>query len=454
MVCVEFLNRENEIAALEGAYRDGGFVPIYGRRRVGKTRLIEEFMEGKAGVYYLAAQEPTREQVTEFKALLAEELGDDYLWDAEMTSWKELFSYLSGNADLGKMVLAIDEATYVIRKDASFPSQLQKFWDGYLKDTDTCLLLSGSMVGLLRDTVLSHSSPLYGRRTGQIHLRPLRFGDILPLMSDVEKTVKLYSVFGGIPKYYEEIDIEDSFTEIIDHALRPESFFYEEGTFLLTQEFKELGNYNSILKALSRGRRETGEIADSLGDDSRKVASYLDTLHEVGLIRKEKPVTSTKKRFRGHRYAIEDNFLDFWFTFVFRNRSRIQRHRLSYTDIDRELNRHIARKFEEVCRERVEESGDYGLVGRWWYGEDEIDIVALDEAGGEILLGEAKWTAEPVGTDLLRRLEEKAGRVRWGDEDRNEVYALFSKGDFTETLVDEAERRDDLKLYGLNDLTT
>lgn len=432
---MRFLDREEELAFLEDEWEKdrASFIPIYGRRRTGKTRLMHEFLKDKEHVFHLASQESKGEQVNSFKKSLAKSLEDEFLKQTEMRDWKDLFSYLKKNLDKEKrFAIAIDEITYIIKRNRSFPSYLQDLWDNFLKETNIMLLLCGSLVGLMKESVLSHSSPLYGRRSGQIHLKPLSPQTLNEMIMNGEKTVQLYSILGGIPKYYEIINYKKDFREIINTILKPESLFFEEGTFLLGQEFKELGNYNSILKSISKGNTELSDIANEIGMDTRKLSNYLDKLYELGFVIKEKPITVTKKRYRGYKYRLKDNFLDFWFKFVFPNRSQIEERSFSYSEIHNKMKKFISKKFEDICKKEV--AKDYKKVGKWWFKEHEIDIVGLDKENRSIAFGECKWTKNKVDKNILKDLKRKSEKVRWHDEDRKEKYYLFSKSGFTQEL--------------------
>ncbi len=447
---MRFLDREEELSFLEDEWEKdrASFIPIYGRRRTGKTRLMHEFLKDKEHVYHLASQESKGEQVNSFKKSLAQSLDDEFLKQTEMRDWKDLFSYLKKNLDKEeRFAIAIDEITYIIKRNKSFPSYLQDLWDNFLKETNVMLLLCGSLVGLMKESVLSHSSPLYGRRSGQIHLKPLPPHTLNEVIKNEEKTVQLYSILGGIPKYYEMIDYKKDFSEIINTILKPESLFFEEGTFLLGQEFKELGNYNSILKSISKGNTRLSNIANEIGMDTRKLSNYLDKLYELGFVIKEKPITVTKKRYRGYNYRLKDNFLNFWFKFVFPNRSQIEERSFSYSEIHNKMNKFISKKFEDICRKEIAKT--YKKVGKWWFKEDEIDIVGLDEESRSIAFGECKWSKNKVDENVLRDLKNKSEKVRWHNDDREGKYYLFSRSGFTKELQTIGEKKEVV----LNDLS-
>jgi len=448
---MEFLNRKKELDKLEQTFEQGGFLPIYGRRRVGKTTLIQQFIKNKDSVYYLAAQEPVNQQVKEFKNLMADHINDEFLRNSDISNWKSLFTYLKQNMDAErKSCIVIDEVTFIIRKNDSFPSYLQKFWDNFLKDSNTSLVLSGSLIGLMKESILSQSSPVYGRRTGQINLKPLSIEHLAKLFDTSKQSIKLYSILGGIPKYYEEVDYNKEFPEVINQMLDPESFFFEEGIFLLSQEFKELGNYNAILQSISKGNHRATKIANDIGMETRQIYTYLDKIYEIGLIEEKRPITEKNTKSRNKRYYLEDNFTRFWYKIIFPERSRIQSEEVKYKNIKKQLKHLISQSFKEISRETIRKTGNYQKVGRWWCKEDEIDIVALNEEKEEILFGECKWTETKVGTELLTKLEEKSQKVRWQNQKtRTEKYSLFSKNGFTEKMREKTEERKDITLYNL-----
>lgn len=290
---MRFVNRKKELEHLEKEYSNNkaNFIVIYGRRRIGKTRLIEEFIKNKKTIYYLASQEADFQQIQEFKNLIYDQLKDDFLKENRFESWPLLFSYLEKIWPKNeKIILAIDEITYIIKQNPSFTSYLQKFWDNFLSKTNTTLILSGSLVGLLIESILSHNSPLYGRRTSQIHLKEFTFKDSLEFMKnkDIEDQIKFYSVTGGVAKYLLLINQNENFKDFLQNkVLNKEGFFSKEGIFFLTQEFKEPSTYLNILKAISFGNSKLNEISNYTGLDGKKISSYLDILINLGIIKKE-----------------------------------------------------------------------------------------------------------------------------------------------------------------------
>lgn len=442
-----FIDRKEELSALKKEYEQegGGMIIIFGRRRVGKTRLIGEFMKGEKGVYYLAADEKDTLQIRELQAILGTYLDDDLLSSLHFEGWKDFFRYLerSWPADK-KQVLAIDEITYIIKNNPSFLSYLQQFWDRFLSGTETKLILSGSIVNMMVKEMMSSSSPLYGRRSMDIHLQPMGFVNAKEFMKGMndEERIMVYSVLGGIPKYLLEAE---PFEKLIkEKFFNQNGFFYREGLFLLSEEVRNPSTYSMALRAISEGKSTLKEISDFTGVDGKKMSAYLDVLISLGLIKREVPITSKGKRTRKGIYHISDNFLAFWYAFVHPNRSVIELNLGAdlFSRKRNEINSFIARRFEDICRDAVRIQG-WPLVGRWWGAhmedgikkEEEIDIMAVDERHSRILFGEVKWSSRPIGFSVVEDLLRKSELVQWRKEKRKEHFLVISKSGFTQSCM-------------------
>jgi len=434
---MRFIDREHELRHLESEYRSGSpkFVVIYGRRRVGKTRLIEEFIKGKEALYYTAAQETEKQQVAEFKNIIASKLSDTFLQSADISTWTQMFAYLKKAWPSDKkIVLAIDEVTYIIKSNPSFPSYLQKLWDEHLSKTKTFLILSGSLIGLMLKEVLSGPSPLYGRRTSQMLLAPLGFSDASKFFKSFsfEERISYYSIIGGIPKYLELVNPGEPVEDFIkEKFLNKDGFFYQEALFLISQEFQEPSTYMDILKAISFGNTKLNEISNYTGMEAKIISRYLDILLAIGLIKKETPVTEDEKKSRKSIYTLKDNFLAFWYRFVQPNTSYIEIRRPSKAreQVSRDLNSFVGKAFEGVCKEAMTLiMRDATKMGKWWSKKgDEIDIVALDEKNREITFAECKWQDNANPNAILIGLKDKASLVEWNKGKRKESYVIFAK---------------------------
>jgi AAA+ ATPase superfamily predicted ATPase len=333
-----------------------------------------------------------------------------------------------------------------MEENDSLPSYFQSFIDERLSETDSMLILCGSSVGTMESEVLGHESPLYGRRTGQIDLQPFSFRDAREVITyEFEDAVRSFSVTGGTAMYLTQFDYSRSLGENIQQEiLSPTAMLYNEPEFLLRTELRSPARYLSILEAIATGHTTPNEIAGATGVGSGPLSKYLQTLRRLRLISRETPVTASAKQSKRSQYVVADEFLRFWFRFVEPNRSSIEEApEIVYEGtIEPALPDHVASTFEDICQEAIWEAirrGEvkpYSDIGRWWYGEQEIDIVGLSPSDDRILLGECKWTAEPVGRALVDSLTEKANDVRWGPSDRTERFALFSRSGFVEGLAE------------------
>ncbi len=402
------------------------FVVIYGRRRIGKTRLITEFIEGKDGIFYIAEDENPKSQIAELKENIADHLNDDFLRETEITGWKELFEYLKKVLpEDERFYLAIDEFSYMIQNDKTILSSLQKFWDTFLSRTNICLIVSGSIFGLMEEKVLSKSSPLYGRRSRDILLEDLSLKDSLKFLDmPFKDELKTYMAIGGIPEYLLKAHYyDDSISFIENEFLTKDGYFYREPYFILSQEFKTINTYFSILDGISKGNTRPTEIANHCGIATKNIYPYLENLIRLGFVKRQTPITDQN---RSGIYKIKDVFFDFWFNFVHKNRENIERE--STVHEEKDYSRYYGKRFEElILNEIFHYFFDYPSVGRWWYKEDEIDIVALNEKRSKILFGECKWSENIDGELLYYQIKEKKKSVRWKKNDRKEEYVIFAK---------------------------
>ena len=454
-----FYDRTEELDALDTALESPGhdFYVVYGRRRVGKTELLKKFCADRPHIYFLAAQEAEDRQREKFVEKVADHFDERV---PRIDGWEEALDYLGEKLAAERFVVAIDEFPYLIEKNDSLPSYLQSFVDEQLQETESMLVLCGSSVSTMESEVLGHESPLYGRRTGQIDVQPFSFKQARDVIAyDIEDAIRSFAVTGGTPMYLTLFDYDYPLPENIQaHLLSPTARLYNEPEFLLRTELRNPARYMSILEAIATGHTTPNEISGATGIDSGPLSKYLQTLRRLRLIDREVPVTASAKQSKRSRYQVADEFLRFWFRFVEPNRSSIEEAPDIVYDgtIEPNLPDHVATTFEDVCQEAIWETirrgklESYSEVGRWWYGEDEIDIVGLAPGADRILFAECKWKSEPVGSALVSQLREKAKRVRWGPGTRDEKFALFSKSGFVDGVADDID--DNWSLFGLGEL--
>ena len=428
-----FVDRKKELDFLEKNYteRESSLVIIYGRRRIGKTELVKNFIKNKPHIYFLADNRGDYQNLKEMQRFMGYFLQDDLFVKADIREWTELFEEFSKKME-DKIVIVVDEFPYLITSNKAVPSLFQKIWDTTLSSKKVCLVLLGSRIGMMETAVLGYRSPLYGRRTGQWKVLPLKFKYLHKFLPDysIEDLIKTFSITDGIPAYILTMNPKISFSEnLIENVFSSGSFLYQEAEFLLRQELREQANYFNISKAVSVGRTKFGEIVTFTELDKTLVSKYLSTLMLLHVLKKEFPITQ-KKETRNARYSFEDNYYNFWFRFVYPNKTLIEGGKITelIDSIESDFNMHVSRVFEKVCRESLfDTSLVFNKMGRWWHKDKEIDIVALNEKTKDILFAECKWKDNVNAERIFSDLKEKTGHVKWYNDSRKEKFVIFGK---------------------------
>lgn len=457
-----FVDREQEMEDLQNEYkRDGSaLVILYGRRRVGKTTLISEFIKDKNALFFLASEETEAQNRNAFREKVADFINSDLLRNSDVRNWDALFQAIIDTPFESKPIIVLDEFQYLGKANSAFPSIFQRIWEERLKDRSIMVILCGSLISMMTSQTLAYGSPLYGRRTAQILLKQIPFTYYHEFFPDKSRRelIDMYAVTGGVPKYIELFsESGDIYDAIQKSILNRSGFLYDEPHFLLQQEVTEVGSYFSILRAIAAGNCKLSTIASVLETKATSLTKYLKTLIDLDILEREVPVTEENpQKSKKGLYKIKDNYLRFWFRFVYPNMSFIESgHSSIAMDRIRKslVKNHIAFVYEDVCRERMWEMNAAGTwsfyftkVGRYWDAKNEIDIAAIEPEGKNLILGECKYWTEPVGISVLHSLEAKTDSVPWNREERTVWYVLFSASGFTEELKNEAAARDDLEL--------
>lgn len=335
------IGRQTELIKLNAEYnRDGSFVVIYGRRRVGKTTLIKEFLKKKTAFYFFATEELESQSMKRLAGVIARTAKNSLLQKAVFSDWLDLFQTVAEYQPEKKKVLVIDEFPYLVKINPAFPSILQKAWDELLKDNNVMLILCGSLIGMMQKHTLSYDSPLYGRRTAQMRLLPLTFTDVYAAQNlPFERAVEQYSVTGGVPKYMEFfVDGRDLVEQIKEAVLSKSGFLYEEPYFLLKSESMTAINYFSIIRAIADGNHKLGKIASVLGQETSALTPYLSTLAGLGFIEKQTPITEKNPaKSRKGLYFISDNFVRFWFHYVYPYKGELDNMQIVLDEISKDF---------------------------------------------------------------------------------------------------------------------
>jgi AAA+ ATPase superfamily predicted ATPase len=277
----------------------------------------------------------------------------------------------------------------------------------------------------MEEKVLSSSSPLYGRRSRDLHLKQLRFKYAKEFLKmSFEDSLKTFFSIGGVPEYLLKAGEYKTFTEFVSKEfLSKYGYFYNEPYFLLSREFKEIKTYFSILNAIAFGNTEPSKIANFVGIKTREIYPYLENLIRYGFVKREVNIFSPK---RG-TYLISDPLFDFWFNFVYKHREKIELGTLDPKNLD--FNQYFGKRFEMFVREEIfpEIWKTFTKLGKWWYKDKEIDIIALNENTKEILFCECKWSDNVDAMKVTKDLYDKSRYVQWNNEDRKEYFAIFAK---------------------------
>jgi len=440
-----FVDRDQELRFLKERHATdtAECIVLYGRRRVGKTSLLLEFMKGRPGIYFLASEEGDARNIREFAHHAAQFLHDPAFEQPQYADWNSLFSAFIHHTGFAnrqpgkKVVIAIDEFPYLIARNPAIPSIYQKCWDENLSGVPVMLILSGSSVSTMETEVLGTASPLYGRRTGQWQVQPLPYPCIRQFVSySPEECAMTWFMLGGIPAYLRQFDPKKPFWENVQASILSRgAYLATEGDLLLTYEFREPANYRVIFRALASGCTTLGDICNETGLDKGMVSKYLSVLTRLHIVHDEIPVTASPK-FRKRHYLIADPYLSFYFRYIIPNRIDLEADRTGEVleRIQGTFPGYAGGMFEQLTAHLIRTKLllpdlHFTTLGRWWYQEQEIDFVGLDETSDRILFCECKWRDLSLADAkrILLDLEKKSAEVRWRNDRREELFCLVGK---------------------------
>lgn len=445
-----FVNREKELQQLEDEYKSSEFrfTVLYGRRRVGKTTLLKEYITSKPHIYFLVTLEALPIVLKRFQNLVADFLEDEFFRGLEVKSFEQIFTYLAKQNISQKIIVVIDEFQYLGKLDGSIPSQFQYIVDEVLKSKNIHLILCGSIISMMYEQTLSYSSPLYGRRTSSIKLDALGFAylaDFFPHKNEIE-LIELYSVLYGVPKYLEIFkEKSDLFKSIEENILDKNAFLYEEPRFILQNEVNEPMTYFSILEIIANGEHKIGNIAGKLERNVQNITSFMSKLMELEIVYKEVPVTEKyPNKSKKGLYFIKNNFFRFWFSYLLPYKSQLEMGNRNYAmvKIKENFSGFVAKVYEDLAVAYTLKNYPLLKCGRWWSKNDEIDVVGVGE--DFMLVGECKYSNKKVGTDILLELKEKSTKIELKLPIK--YYLLFSKSGFTDDLIAISQQENEVLL--------
>jgi uncharacterized protein len=469
-----FIGRERELAALQEFYdKDGiGMTVIYGRRRIGKSTLIAEFVKDKKTIFYTATKvgkERNRELFAHqvMNALLPE------MTDVRFRTVEAIFDFIHQNIQGEKIVLVIDELPYWAEKDEALLSILQKYIDTTWSEQNIKIILCGSTLSFMEDKVLSEKSPLFGRRESQLRLEAFDYLDaakFVPAYSNEEKAI-CYGITGGVAKYLSMLDPEKSLDEnIVRLFFRKDGYLYDETRNLLTQEFADTAMVNNIIEQIASGENTVKIIADKVGTKEPAVLYSLERLISIGLVEKKKCITEEKNK-RKTQYVLRDSMFKFWYEFIPKATSVIEMGlgELYYERAVKPfLHSYMGSVFEEMCRYYTLKhgiAGEFGCfittVGNWWgteiiMAEDgsrrsqsaDIDVVGLSDLDKKAVLGECKFRNEKMDKGVYETLRRRSALIpaKYGIVN----YLFFSLSGYTDWWASLTE--ENIRLLTLDSL--
>ena len=414
-------------------------------------------------IYFLATEESEVQNREMFKSIIASNLNNELLKSTTVDNWEILFKTIIAEKSGDKKIIVLDEFQYLGKINTSFPSIFQKIWDEILKDKNVMVILCGSLINMMESQTLNYTSPLYGRRTGQIKLKQISFenySEFFDKKMSEKELIEKYAVTGGIPKYIESFKEDDNIlNEIKNHIMNKQSYLYEEPNFLLHNEVSEIGSYFSIIKSIAAGNRKLGNIASNLSVNPTNLSKYLQTLINLDILEREVPITEANpEKSKKGQYKIKDNFIAFWFQFIYPNRDLLE---MDKTDVvlkkikSNFIDNHVSFIYEDICKQKMWSlvadgrlKVQYNKIGKWWNSSSEIDIVGLNEDEKAIIFGECKYYKDEkqMGAKAYFDLKEKSKLVNWNNGNRKEMFILFSASGYTNELKKIAKDCDELFL--------
>jgi len=420
-------------------------VIVYGRRRIGKTRLLIEFKKqiNKKTLYLMA---DLSENLLD---ILARQINESFV---RFQDWEDFYEFLY-KSDYD--IIIIDEFQYLYKVNKAFPSQFQR-WREKIKERNKKIIFCGSIISTIYKISVGYGSPLYGRKTHEIKINPLKFKYIFEFFpeKDIEDIIKIYSVLGGVPRYLEEFEpAMDLWENLKNYVLRPSSFLYNEPMNIFFEEFKNPAPYLSILLAISQGYKTFNKISTYSRIPVNKLTKYLMVLERLEIIEKEVPVTINRLKSRFTIYKIKDNFFNFWFKFVYPNKLLLEQgqYNIVLNKIKNDFNQYLGKVFEDVCKEALLELRpiSFNKIGKYWDKNVEIDLLGLNEDSKELLGIECKWKDNIDPKKICKSLIDKLEYIDWNKNQRREYLAIFAKG-FKEKINEFEEHR--VFCYDLKDI--
>jgi AAA+ ATPase superfamily predicted ATPase len=386
---LSFTNRTAELKELESAATAGGLLVVFGRRRVGKTRLLAHWLKPRKGLYTQAIEGSKEIQLEQ----VFRDIQDRLTTSLVPKTWAELFELLSLQKE--RLILCLDEFPYLVAADPSLPSVLQR-WLDHDKPKQFLLILSGSSTRMMNNLFLNRSAPLYGRARKLLHIEPMGYAAFCTACrlnpADMESFTR-FALVGGIPKYWEFVEPKASAIDLADElffGFAP--YLDQEPVRILRDEGISGGNAISLLEVIGRGAEKSSEMASRLGTVQTNLSRLLQQLIDASVLIREIPFGESPRSTKKTRYHIQDPALRFWFRVYSPHRTRW--HTYSRAEKSKLLHDHASTVFEDFCRQQHAEAS------RYWEGDLEFDFVRTERHGSgreRAIVSEVKWRQLSAG---------------------------------------------------------
>ena len=453
-----FVGRHQELEQLNQVYQENDFqfTVIYGRRRIGKTSLINEFLKDKKAIYYVALEENAEDNLKRFSDAISILKNTDQGGKEKFANFEECFKEITRLAQEQRVILVIDEFPYLAKAYPTISSMLQSYIDHEFKETNLFLILCGSSMSFMERQVLGYQSPLYGRRTLALKLEPFKLSEaheMLPKLSKEDAFI-INTVCGGVPQYLSYMSDSMSVADNIKkNFLSKSGRLFDEPNNLLQQELRDPTNYNSIINAIASGASKHSKIAQSAHLQTGPLTTYLNNLIDLGIVEKKLPVTEQKKsKSKNMVYRICDGMLRFWYTFVGKQTDLIERGLtdLARVKVQKGLSDFMGPEFEKYSQDFMWSQdmnekivpNPFIHLGNWWgtdkrtHQQVELDIVGFSDDERDGYFGECKWKNEPIPRSVLEKLIANSEIFKYPIKH----YYLFSKSGFTDSCQELAEK--------------
>ncbi len=464
-----FVGRKAELAKLNALYEQDGFqmAVVYGRRRVGKTTLINEFCRGKQTLSFTALEQSDTDNLSDFNRTVASFFGLPVSLQG-FSTWSDALAYVANQAREQRFVFVFDEFPYAAQRNQALPSVFQVVIDRVFKDTNALLILCGSNQGFMESEVLGRKSPLYGRRTAQIKVDDLGFRDAAKMLPglNAQDAFRFYGCFGGVPYYLQQVDPSLSLKENLARLyFDPMGFLFEEPYGLLRQEFQEPALYSSILRAIASGANRTNQIADRVGLPQTSLPRYLKALESIGVITKSVPFGENPETSKRGIYRLSEACFTFWYRFVMPFASDVEAglgQAVVMALAEEQLDDYLGHRFEALCAEWLVERAREGKlpipatsVSSWWgtnpekRAQDDIDVLAADRISKQLIISECKYRESFNESAEISDLESKRSLIKGYVATH---FMLFTKHDVSSATKAKFSSRDDWQFVTLEDM--